>query len=322
MFYGDVIDACAAPGNKTTHLAALLSSETGDFRSGVRNRKIIACERDGPRSDTLKKMVKLAGASEAVHIKARQDFLQLDFDSPEFANVTAILLDPSCSGSGIVGRDEFMVEVHLPKVDRAEETNKNSKKRKRNGITDASNRIPPPNAEAESISPDLEADSSKLTTRLSALSSFQLRLLEHAMAFPTVTRITYSTCSLYKEENEYVVMKALCSDTATKRKWKFMTREEQVEGLRKWHRRGDLEAVMEISQTLSESGIDVDHAVVADACIRCDKASEDGTMGFFVVAFTREPEGADIGDEMYHNEQGDVMEEAEWVGFGDDSEEE
>ena len=88
---GDVIDACAAPGNKTTHLAALLQN------SGC---KVVALDRDPQRLATLKSRVKQAGAHKIVRAM-EADFLALDVHSAEVSGVRSILLDPSCSGSGI-----------------------------------------------------------------------------------------------------------------------------------------------------------------------------------------------------------------------------
>ena len=45
--------------------------------------------------------------------------------------------------------------------------------------------------------------------RLQSLTKFQLQCIEHAARFPSVTRISYSTCSVYEEEDEEVVAKAL-----------------------------------------------------------------------------------------------------------------
>jgi len=38
-----------------------------------------------------------------------------------------------------------------------------------------------------------------------------LRMIEHAMKFPAVEKIVYSTCSLHRQENEDVVSDALKS---------------------------------------------------------------------------------------------------------------
>ena len=111
------------------------------------------------------------------------------------------------------------------------------------------------------------------------------------MAFPAVRRITYSTCSLYKEENEHVVVKALLSDVARKRGWRVLKRAEQVEGLRKWSRRGDLDAAREAVDENDGGDSEMDAEMVANACIRCEKGGEEGTMGFFVVGFVRDGDG-------------------------------
>lgn len=81
-----VIDATASPGNKTTHLCSIMEN-TG---------KIYAFERNLDRFNTLKSQVEKYGASniEAIHC----DFLKV---SPDNYKPDYILLDPSCSGSGI-----------------------------------------------------------------------------------------------------------------------------------------------------------------------------------------------------------------------------
>lgn len=86
-----VIDACAAPGNKTTHLAAHVGLPGS----------ITAFEKDVRRSNILKMMVKKAGAESIVSVNVG-DFTH---SNPEdFTGVTGLLVDPSCSGSGIFGR--------------------------------------------------------------------------------------------------------------------------------------------------------------------------------------------------------------------------
>ncbi|XP_009617032.1 25S rRNA (cytosine-C(5))-methyltransferase NSUN5 [Nicotiana tomentosiformis] len=150
----EVIDACAAPGNKTVHLAALMKGKG----------EIIACELNKERVKRLKDTVKLAGATN-VKVK-HEDFLNMSSEDPAYSKVQAILLDPSCSGSGTV-------------VDRLDH-----------------------------LLPSYTADSSDVN-RLEKLAAFQKKALEHALSFPAVERIVYSTCSINQVENEDVINSVL-----------------------------------------------------------------------------------------------------------------
>lgn len=312
---GDIIDACAAPGNKTTHVAAITAGSTPEL-SQNRYPRIIACEKDPARSKTLSKMVQIAGADRVVTVRSSQDFMKLKPQAKEFANVRSLLLDPSCSGSGIVGRDEGSVSIHLPVTSQKEA---NGKKRKRaQSPTRAQVEDNTGSVEAEENQPRGEEDEQKLQARLTSLSGFQLRLLQHAMTFPAAERIAYSTCSIHGEENEEVVVKALMSDVAIKRGWRILRRVQQVDGLRKWHVRGDLKAVEE---EWNNAGNELDSSAdeITEACIRCTKASEDGTMGFFVAGFVRAPGTAADSDPVLNgqtHENGDEDDE-EWQGFSE-----
>ena len=271
---GDVIDGCAAPGNKTTHLAAIVSSRS--HGAGQAQTSIHAFEKDAKRAKTLEKMVKIAGSDGITHVNQGQDFLKVDPSDETFSKVGAILLDPSCSGSGIVGRDD-MPDLHLPAsggTKAADISSKNteelSKKRKRPVDDQDSERVlidDDGNTTVATSEKDLQA-------RLEALSSFQLTILLHAFEFPAARRVTYSTCSVHAEENEQVVLKALQSDVAQRRGWRVLPRDVQVSGMRSWPVRGLADACDGDSQ-------------VAESCIRAYKDDGRGVMGFFVAAFVR-----------------------------------
>ena len=300
---GQIIDATAAPGNKTTHLAAIVSSQNGQ----AQDQKVIAFERDKGRTLTLQKMVKLASADNFVHIRGSSDFLAAKPESHEFANVGAILLDPSCSGTGIVGRDDTL-QMHLPEAQaRQVAPQKSGKGKKRKRGDDASNLEDSTaivHVDIDDFTPEETPLTGKLSERLTALSSFQLHVLTHAMRFPNAQKITYSTCSIHFEENEGVVFQALASSTAIERGWKILERKDQVEGLRKWHRRGVWEG--------SKVNCFVDEATKSDvleSCIRCDKETEEGTMGFFVAGFIRESGHPQSAERIFDDE--------EWNGFSD-----
>ncbi|KAL9643468.1 hypothetical protein ABK040_010083 [Willaertia magna] len=82
------IDACAAPGNKTSYLAALF-----------KNHSVFAFERDRNRFKTLRDRMNLASAD---NVECNfNDFSKVNPLDEKYSNVRAIMLDPSCSGSGI-----------------------------------------------------------------------------------------------------------------------------------------------------------------------------------------------------------------------------
>lgn len=145
-----VLDACAAPGNKTSHLAAIMKDKG----------KLFAFDLDAKRLSTMSTLLLRAGVT--CQQLANQDFLKVDPESPHYKDVEYILLDPSCSGSGMVClRDNAPV------------------------------------------------DQEKEQARLASLASFQLRCLNHALRFPCLKRLVYSTCSIHSQENEEVVTACL-----------------------------------------------------------------------------------------------------------------
>jgi len=307
---GPFLDACAAPGNKTTHLAAILRSRC----TTTTLPKVWACERDKDRAVVLQKMIVTAGAEEIVKVKAEQDFLQLNPDKSPWNRVSSLLLDPSCSGSGMIGQKE-MPSIILPSKQTDTLGKAHSKKRKRKPMPELDR---DPIDLKEEIPTNMD-DANKLSKRLEALSAFQLKLILHAFQFPKAHRITYSTCSIHAEENEHAVIKALKSSVAKQKGWHILHRAEQVSGMQAWSIRGDAIACRDI---LTKGDIeDFDADEVAEACIRCEKGTEEGTQGFFVAAFVRVSEdlptlGLDCepSAEVQEYEHGDWQ---EWKGFDD-----
>lgn len=145
-----IIDACAAPGNKTSQLAAIMKNKG----------RLFAFDLDGKRLATMSTLLLRAGVT--CQQLANQDFLKVDPDNSQYKDVEYILLDPSCSGSGMV-----------------------------------------------CLQDNTSADQEKEQARLASLASFQLRCLNHALRFPSLKRLVYSTCSIHKQENEEVVAACL-----------------------------------------------------------------------------------------------------------------
>ncbi|CAJ1372548.1 unnamed protein product [Effrenium voratum] len=87
-----VIDACAAPGSKTSQLAAMMKNEG----------QIFAFDRDGRR---LKTMIELLQRRHVSCVEAcEKDFLQVSPKNAKYQHVTHFLLDPSCSSSGMTAQ--------------------------------------------------------------------------------------------------------------------------------------------------------------------------------------------------------------------------
>ncbi|EFJ19464.1 hypothetical protein SELMODRAFT_111166 [Selaginella moellendorffii] len=205
----EVLDACASPGNKTVHLAALMKGKG----------RVTACELHKKRLQVLQDTVKRAGANN-IQVK-HQDFLKLDPNASDYRKVRAILLDPSCSGSGTtVQRMDHLLPV----------------------------------ANGQSF---FQHDAQ----RIDRLASFQKAALCHALSFPAVERVVYSTCSVNQRENEDVVQSVL--EHARSHKFKLGT------VLPNWPHRGL--PVFDGAQHL----------------LRTD-ALRDKTDGFFVALFVRE----------------------------------
>ncbi|XP_063594207.1 28S rRNA (cytosine-C(5))-methyltransferase-like [Penaeus indicus] len=83
----NIIDACAAPGNKTSHIAAVIGNEG----------KILAVEKDSERFATLQKLMKERGVESITY--ENKDFTKLSLDL--YGEAHYIFLDPTCSASGL-----------------------------------------------------------------------------------------------------------------------------------------------------------------------------------------------------------------------------
>ena len=150
-----VLDACSAPGMKTSQLAAAVC---GDWVAALGGSppvgaRVVAVERSGRRFSLLSQMIERSQAK-SVTEPVNKDFLSID--PAEYSDVEYIVLDPSCSGTGMVRRGGGQEEA--------------------------------PGEE-----------------RLHSLASVQSKLLRHALSFPAVKKVVYSTCAVSEEENEKVV---------------------------------------------------------------------------------------------------------------------
>lgn len=89
-----VLDACAAPGGKTSHLAQLIDNRG----------TIVACDRDPERVDVLKKNVSLLGVKIARVVRHDWTTDRVSPDIAALAPFDRILLDAPCSNTGVMRR--------------------------------------------------------------------------------------------------------------------------------------------------------------------------------------------------------------------------
>ncbi|GLI69443.1 hypothetical protein VaNZ11_014055, partial [Volvox africanus] len=277
-----VVDCCAAPGNKTTHLAAMLGNKG----------RVLAFDKDPKRLVRLRANAALTGAS---CIEARlADFLSLNPTAPEFREVRGVLLDPSCSGSGTIftrmdhllpshrlrgaaaattgatGTTEAATATHAPSTSPAsaptsiatrskkneDEADKAMQQQQQQQGLDVSNEGP---GLAQLLSQGHERDPVE-AARVAQLARFQAAALSHALRFPSLERLVYSTCSVHVEENEAVVAGVLQEAAEAGL--------ELADPFPSWHRRG------------------LPLFPGAEKLVRTD-AYQDGTDGFFVALFQR-----------------------------------
>lgn len=158
-----VLDACSAPGMKTSQIAGMVCGDWVAAMGGSPppGAKVVAVERSTKRCAVLNEILQRS-RGDAVTTLLNQDFL--DVDPQQHSDVEYIVLDPSCSGTGMVNRNSI-----------------------------------------EEAPPTLE--------RLQSLATVQKKLLRHAMSFPSVRRLVYSTCATSREENEGVVEEVLSDRT-------------------------------------------------------------------------------------------------------------
>jgi putative methyltransferase len=199
-----VLDACAAPGNKTTQLAALVAPDPSGSGSGgaaggggpaAAPALVLALDKSADRLARLQCHVGAAGAGALVEARC-DDFLALDPEAAEFGDVRAVLLDPSCSGSGTAAsRMDHLL----------------------------------PSASGRATG---GAAVDHVDARVEALAAFQAAALRHALRFPAARRVAYSTCSLHWAENEGVVGAVLGDADVRAAGW------ELEAALPAWPRRG------------------------------------------------------------------------------------
>ncbi|KPA85287.1 hypothetical protein ABB37_01628 [Leptomonas pyrrhocoris] len=254
-----VVDACAAPGNKTTQLAAL----------GAPDVKIMATERDERRAELLVKRVGTLGAADYVNV-VNSDFFLLSSD--DRAATEAILLDPSCSASGVMTRVDVAVQHHRTRHPKDEQKGTHDAEKevaKEYDGDDGDDAAAAAAGSSGAINPETQENNfSMQEERVEKLSRLQRKLLAHSLlSFDGCRTVVYSTCSVHEAENEEVVRQVLDDERVQARGWtlsNIMPKEWKTRGKEK---QGDKHPLR--------------------YTIRCDPVT-DATNGFYVARFDRQ----------------------------------
>ncbi|WIA09502.1 hypothetical protein OEZ85_008901 [Tetradesmus obliquus] len=205
------------------------AAAAGPSSSSSSSPRVFAFDKDPKRLKRLQANVAKTGAGSIV-LPRQADFLTLDPTAAEFSEVRGVILDPSCSGSGtVVSRmDHLLPQAELDS--------------------------------AEGPGGSSAADAAE-QQRVEQLAKFQEAAVLHALKFPALQRLVYSTCSVHQRENEDVVAAVLPAAAAAGFKL--------VDPFPAWHRRG------------------LPVVAGAELLVRTD-AYQDGTDGFFVAVFERQ----------------------------------
>lgn len=216
------VEACGAADIVTVH-QVLAQCQTGRFH--------LVYPAGGPEhcAKRIRESYCVGARQALIHLiccRVQADFLETDVDAPEFADVQAVLLDPSCSGSGTAhSRMDFLLpsqwrsdSAPTDEVRRCSRLSHHSVEYGErafgqlccSGATGCTKvcglvlrTVRSTAAEERRFTMIMQSD------RLERLAAFQEAALRHALRFPALQRLVYSTCSVHERENEAVVAAVL-----------------------------------------------------------------------------------------------------------------
>ena len=217
-----VMDTCSAPGNKTLQLIKYF------------NRcRVIALERDQRRFQILEnRLQSYVHGENAIFDVYNDDFMRSRPLGHENKRVRALVLDPTCSGTGMRNRGQKVEKIPFK--------------------------------------------------RLKQISDMQLKLILHAAKFQNAEFVSYSTCSVERQENEFNVLRAL------KKIREQGGRDVTLVDLRKFvdfEARGESDPV--VKEGFLEGSLGQKYNSIVKRCLRVQKSEV--CDGFFVAIFKLGP---------------------------------
>ncbi|XP_034086779.1 putative methyltransferase NSUN7 [Gymnodraco acuticeps] len=169
---GDVLMLGCFSGLTVSHTACLVAEKRKGVGSNQPTVYVCVSDRTDAQREELQQAVTAMGCRNVKLIP--EVFQSLDNDDKRLQKVRVILLNPKCSVSAVSNPVDFILQE--------------------NGDTE--------------LLQDL-SQGSIAPSRLQALVAQQRKDIDHALKFPRVLSVVYSTCSSYQEENEEVVSRAL-----------------------------------------------------------------------------------------------------------------
>ncbi|KAM7417694.1 hypothetical protein PAMA_017374 [Pampus argenteus] len=169
---GDVLMVGCFSGLTVSHTASIIAEKHKANSNGRSTVYVCISDRTDAQREELQRVVTLMGCKNVKLIS--KVFQSLDSGDKQLENVRVILLNPKCSVSAISNPVEFILQE--------------------NGDTD--------------LLQDLAQDSVS-QCKLESLVAQQRKDIDHALKFPKVLAVVYSTCSSYPEENMEVVSRAM-----------------------------------------------------------------------------------------------------------------
>ncbi|KAI4819002.1 hypothetical protein KUCAC02_004284 [Chaenocephalus aceratus] len=169
---GDVLILGCLSALTVSHTACLVAEKRKGVGSNQPTVYVCVSDRTDAQREELQQAVTAMGCRNVKLIP--EVFQSLDSDDKRLQKVRVILLNPKCSVSAVSNPVDFILQE--------------------NGDTE--------------LLQDL-SQGSIAPSRLQALVAQQRKDIDHALKFPRVLSVVYSTCSSYQEENEEVVSRAL-----------------------------------------------------------------------------------------------------------------